>query len=130
MKFFSHLTLLFLSLFISCRFASSKKEILGIDSMKVVMWDMLKADELFIRILVKDTLASKKKENIRLYEEVFLIHHTTKKQFDSSYKFYASHPFQFKILVDSLDAFSNREKNKLLEQHGQARKAENRNIPK
>ena len=130
MKFFSHLTLLFLSLFISCRFTSSKKEILGIDSMKVVMWDMLKADELFIRILVKDTLASKKKENIRLYEEVFLIHHTTKKQFDSSYKFYASHPFQFKILVDSLDAFSNREKNKLLEQHGQARKAENRNIPK
>jgi hypothetical protein len=97
---------------VSCRF-SGKKEILGIDSMKVVMWDMMKADELYMRMLAKDSTAGQHKVNIRLYEEVLALHKTTKGQFDSSYKFYEAHPVAFKALIDSLEAFSAREKNRL-----------------
>jgi hypothetical protein len=61
----------------SCR-SSAEKRILGIDSMKLVMWDMMKADELYMRILGKDSTARSRKENIRLYEEVLLLHKTTK----------------------------------------------------
>ena len=100
-----------------CGSFSGKKEILGIDSMKVVMWDMLKADELFVRLSVKDTVLKKRKENILYYEEVFAVHHITKGQFDSSFKFYEAHPVQLKILVDSLEAFSSREKSKIFEKH-------------
>jgi parvulin-like peptidyl-prolyl isomerase len=83
--------------------------------MKLVMWDMMKADELYMRILGKDSTARFRKENIRLYEEVLLLHKTTKGQFDSSYKYYEAHPIEFKLLIDSLEAFSVREKNQVRE---------------
>lgn len=130
MKFVSYLLLLFFFFFTACRLASSRNEIIGIDSMKSIMWDMIRADEYYLRIIAKDSMAVKKKENIRLYEEVFSVHHVSKKQFDDSYKYYAAHPDQYKRLVDSLDAFSYREKNKLIDEHGQARKKANSNIPK
>ncbi len=99
------------AVFTGCN-SSGKTKILGIDSMRVVMWDLLRADELYSRILIKDTAAATRKENIRLYKEVFLVHKITKGQFDSSYKYYASHPVEYKILIDSLDAFATRERSK------------------
>ncbi len=96
---------------ISCKTAY-EKSILPVDSMKLVMWDMLKADELYIRILAKDSTAKKRNENIRLYEEVFALHGISKGRFERSFKFYEAHPVQFKILIDSLEAFSMRERDR------------------
>lgn len=104
---------------VSCK-SAYEKSILPVDSMKVVMWDMLKADELYLRILAKDSTAKKRKENIRLYEQVFLIHRISKGKFDSSYKYYETHPVQFKILIDSLESFSMRERDKISENHSNA----------
>lgn len=100
-------------MYMSCGSDSSKKRILGIENMKLVMWDMMKADELYLRILGKDSTARSRKENIRLYEEVLALHKTTRGQFDSSYKYYEAHPVEFKILIDSLEAFSGREKERI-----------------
>ena len=119
MKYLVCIFLLSCTLIISCRNSNNKK-ILGIDSMKVVMWDIMKSDEVYLRILAKDSTARKRKENIRLYEQVFYIHHLTKGRFDSSYRFYEAHPAQFKILIDSLEAYSTREKNRFTSKHGQA----------
>lgn len=94
---------------VSCR--SHESYILSPDSMKVVMWDLLKIDEVYTRMVVKDTTLRQKKENIRLYEEVFALHHITRKQFDSSYRYYEAHPIEFKALLDSVDALSLRERN-------------------
>lgn len=99
---------------------SKNDGIIGIDSMKVVMWDMMKADELYMRMMAKDITLYHSKERIRLYKEVFALHHITRGKFDSSYKFYAAHPEQFKILADSLDLYATREKNKIFNNHGQA----------
>ena len=90
--------------------------------MKVVMWDMMQADELYLRILAKDSTARKRMENIHLYREVLALHNVSKGRFDSSYKFYEAHPDQFKLLVDSLEVFSTRQKNKLSAKPGQALK--------
>jgi hypothetical protein len=79
------------------------------DTMKVVMWDMLKADELYNRMVLKDSTLRNSKENIRLYEEVFLLHHITKKQFDDTYKFYESNPVEYKTLLDSVESYAQRE---------------------
>ena len=103
----------------SCQ-SKYEKSILPVDSMKLVMWDMMKADELFLRLIVKDSTAKKRKENIRLYEEVFAIHRITKGKFDSSYKYYEAHPVQFKILIDSLETFSMRERDRISENHSNA----------
>ncbi len=107
------LILLFMGLVYSgCR-VTGKKKIIGVDSMKVMMWDLMRADELYQRMIIKDSTAKKRKENIRLYEAVLLLHKTTKGKFDTSYKFYASNPVKFKVLIDSLDAFATRERSKV-----------------
>jgi hypothetical protein len=95
-----------------CR-SSANKGLMSIDSMKLVMWDMLRADEMYSHMTLKDSLARGRREDIRLYEEVFAAHRITKGYFDSSYKYFASHPADFKILIDSLDAFSARERSKV-----------------
>jgi hypothetical protein len=107
----------------SCKFSSGKQNILPVDTIKVIMWDLLRADELYIRLTIKDSTAAKHKENIRMFEEIYAIHHVTKGQFDSSFKYYEAHPIIFKKLIDSLDAYANREKNKLTANHGQAKPA-------
>ena len=78
--------------------------------MKVVLWDMMKADEWYVQTTIIDTLHMRTKENIQLYEQVFAIHHTSKNQFYNSYKYYQTHPDKFKVLMDSITAYANREK--------------------
>lgn len=99
-----------------CRSKSPAVEgILTADTMKVIMWDMMRADEVYLRMTATDSTAAKRKENIRLYEQVFSIHGITKKQFDSNYRYYASHPSDFKQLLDSLDNYATRERSRQFE---------------
>ena len=90
------------------------KNVLPVNTMKVVMFDMLKADEWYARKLVGDTLLLKVKEDIPLYEQVFAVHKLTKKQFFDSYHYYEAHPVAYKELVDSLESFANLQKLKIL----------------
>ncbi|MEN9686016.1 MAG: hypothetical protein RLZZ28_1802 [Bacteroidota bacterium] len=105
----------------SCKNTSRKNKPVSIDSMKVWIWDMMKADELYIRMLAKDSTAKQRKENIRLYEEVFAIHGINKSIFDSNFHYYEAHPLLFKVLVDSLEAYASREKIKLYQYQDKAR---------
>ena len=98
------------------------KNIIGIDSMRVYMWDMMRADEFYLRMLAKDSTASRRKVNIHLYKEVFAMHRISKGQFDSSYAYYASNPVLYKLLVDSLDAYASSERTRLFSRrYGQSK---------
>ena len=107
----------------ACKFSSGKQKILTVDTIKVIMWDLLRADELYIRNTIKDSTARIRKDNIRMFEEIYALHHVTKGQFDSSFKYYEAHPVVFKQLIDSLDNYATREKMKLSNNHGQAQPA-------
>jgi len=75
------------------------------DKMKMVMWDMIRADEFLTSfVLNSDSLQSKKSKSIRLYEQVFQIHHINKEIFQNSIAFYRVHPSMLKIMMDSLSA--------------------------
>ena len=50
---------------------------------------------------------------MKLYKEVFTIHHTTKDEFNKSYQFYLSRPDLSKSLFDSLSAYANRQRNEM-----------------
>jgi hypothetical protein len=120
MKKYSSL-FLFVVIF-SCK--SKNSAILVPDTMKVVIWDMMKADELYSRLTAKDSISTtekKKQLNIRLYEEVFSIHHITRGSFDSSYFYYSSHPVLLKALLDSVDAYGTRQKNTRYGNFGQSK---------
>jgi hypothetical protein len=97
----------------ACRSGNAKGDILGQDTMKLVMWDMLRADEYFTRLSLHDSTGAKKNERFRLYQQVFDIHHITKGKFDTSYLYYAAHPVAYKLLIDSLETFAARERAKV-----------------
>ena len=96
---------------VSCKKKSSENDILKMNDMKTVMWDMINADEWFNQIPIKDSLQRTRQTNIRFYEQIFASHKITKKQFYSSYQFYEKQPDKMKILLDSVNAYGDRIKN-------------------
>ena len=93
---------------VSC---SSKEDIpndvLKQPQMQAVLWDMLRADEFVTNYVKNDSLHKMKDESIRLYEDIFLLHKTNKKQFVRSIMFYNGHPELLKPVLDSLESRKN-----------------------
>jgi hypothetical protein len=99
------LSLFFVFFFvISC--ANKKKipkDILPGQKMQAVLWDMINAGEyLNAFVLNKDSVANKDSARLKIYGQVFQIHHINKEQFDKSYSYYRDHPDLMKVIVDSL----------------------------
>lgn len=89
------------------------KEVLGREEMKLVMWDLLRADEVASIENGKDTVRTNLLQHaVEHYQQVFAIHHISKEQFYNSYKYYQEHPEEHKTLMDSLAAFGERMKQK------------------
>ncbi len=122
MRLGMYLTGLACLLMVSCGNRSQKEPLLGVEDMKKVMWDMMKADEWYLRESARDSTLKTIKENIRLYEQVFAIHGINRNRFFTSFKYYEAHPLQFKVLIDSVEQYANRERGKLsiTDKHGQA----------
>lgn len=102
----------------ACGSISSKKKelkVIPVNEMRKIVWDMLKADEYFVRINVKDTSVISPTGNLKLYDQVFKSHGITKEQFYFSYKYYESHPLQFKELIDSVESIAKFQRNQILE---------------
>ncbi len=95
----------------ACKKKSDDKDILAINDMKTIVWDMTLADEWFNQIPNTDSLHKTRNMNIQLYEQVFASHNTTKKSFYTSYQYYQLHPDKMKILIDSVSAYGERIKN-------------------
>ena len=83
------------------------KDVLKQPQMQAVLWDMLRADEFIMNYIKKDSAHKIKDESIRLYEDVFRIHKTSKKQFVKSIMFYNGHPELLKPVLDSLEVRKN-----------------------
>ncbi|MBS1656049.1 MAG: DUF4296 domain-containing protein [Bacteroidetes bacterium] len=79
-------------------------DVLKQKDMKLVMWDMIKADEFVRNFVTRDSSKNKKEESIKLYEEIFALHKTDKKTFDKSLHFYQSHPDLYMGIIDSLNS--------------------------
>ena len=85
-------------------------EVLPFDTIKVVMWDLLNAEEFNNILIIKDSTLKKTKNNLKLYQQVFFMHHLSKEQFYYSYQFYEQHPDQFKTLMDSVSSYGPRQR--------------------
>jgi len=82
------------------------------DKMRHLMLDIMKADEHYIKISLKDTLQKMQDENFRLYDQLFRSYGVTKEQFYTSYKYYEAHPIEFRELIDSIDVTIAKERKK------------------
>ncbi len=105
------LALIALVILVACRNKSPENEVLSLNDMKTVLWDLQNADAWFNQIPNIDSLHKTHKMNIQLYEQVFVSNKTTKKQFYTSYQYYQTRPDKMKILMDSVVAYGERVKN-------------------
>lgn len=83
-------------------------DVLPQKKMQVVLWDMVKADELASYEHGVDTTINKKARSIELYNEVLRIHKITEQDFKRSMTFYQQHPKELKVVLDSLRTISER----------------------
>jgi hypothetical protein len=78
--------------------------------MQKVLWDMIQADQ-YSGYLAKDSAhINLKLEDLRLYEQVFQLHHISREKFTRSYKYYMTRPDLTQVLLDSMVAMGNRER--------------------
>ena len=90
-------------LFFSCsQKEKPKPAVLSEKKMAEVMWDLMRADQYVTDFLLRDSTKNKKTESVKLYEEIFRIHHITADQFKKSLSYYQSDPAYFRPIIDSL----------------------------
>jgi hypothetical protein len=96
--------------FCSC---NRKEQVIAIPQMKLVMWDVITADEWMRKQFSTDTIIDSTKKNIALYNKIFALHKITKEEYYNSYNYYKNHPNEMKTLLDSLAAFGTRKRDTL-----------------
>jgi len=106
-------------LFVACR-GNSREQQLDVNQMKVIVWDMLKADELYTMQQVKDSTLRMQKKNLEYYEKIFAYHKISRSTFYKSFTYYEAHPPEMKILLDSIDQYATRERNRSFMRYGQS----------
>lgn len=100
---------LLLMIFVSCSDEDAiPKDIIPQKEMESVLFDMLLADRFTSQFIAKDTSKNTKIENLKLYDQVFQIHHISKDHFIKSFKYYLQRPDITKVMFDSLSATANR----------------------
>lgn len=79
------------------------------DKMEAVMWDVIQSEQYSANFLVKDTpRLDLKLENLRMYDEVFRLHQTSREEFRKSYQYYMGRADLAQVLFDSLLNKGNR----------------------
>jgi hypothetical protein len=101
-------SLLFIS--IGCTSSPVPKNIIPPERMQKMVYDLIRIDEFVNNFVIKDSAVDIKKKRSMLYEQVFKVNKTSRKEFYLSYKYYQQHPDIQKGLYDSLYEKINRQK--------------------
>ena len=101
-----------LLLIVSCNNEAKNEQQIPFEKMKVVVWQLLKADELYSRKSVTDSSWRASKKNVQFYQQIFELNKIDRIQFYKQMIHLESHPVEFKVLMDSVEQLSKREKNK------------------
>lgn len=96
--------------FTGCSSGPVPNNVLQPEKMQQVVYDLFRADEFVSNFVSKDSTADLKKKRSILYEQVFKLHNTTRKDFYASYRYYQQHPDVQKALFDSLNERLNHTK--------------------
>jgi len=96
--------------FVQCTPKDQKipKDILPIDSMKVIVWQLIEVGDYAKFLKEKDTAI--KSLNTAYFNQVLKLHHLNKQVFFKNFNFYQSHPYFNTLLFDSVNAYGARQK--------------------
>ena len=100
-----------LCLFIlSCQDKEQPKNMVPFDKMKVVLYQLMKADEYYTRNVSADTTMQLEKKNIQFYKQIFELNKVDRNDFYETLTYLQKKPIEFKVLMDSAYELSKREK--------------------
>jgi len=100
-----------LCLFIlSCQDKEQPKNMVPFDKMKVVLYQLMKADEYYTRSVSVDTAMQLEKRNIQFYKQIFELNKVDRNDFYATLTYLQKRPIEFKELMDSAYELSKREK--------------------
>ncbi len=88
-------------------------DIIPVDKMKIITWDIMRAGEYAQRKFGKDSAVIKLKTT-ESFQQVFKIYGISKEDYYKSFSYYESHPDKNQILFDSLSAYADRQRQQLL----------------
>ena len=77
-------------------------DIISADKMEVLIWDLLKADEVINQYYRSDSTINPTDSTFKLYNSVLQIHKVSEAEFKESFDYYRSNPEQLKSVIDSL----------------------------
>jgi hypothetical protein len=89
---------------------STPKNLIEFDKFKIVVWQLMKADDYYVRKAVLDSTWRLNKTNIDLYKKVFDLNKVTVKDFYGTLEYYEKRPLLFQELMDSVESVSKKEK--------------------
>ena len=101
-------------LVIACNSKQSPKDLLPFKTMQTVVWQLIKADEVYTRVSPLDSNWSKQRKNVQFYQQIFDYNKVDREQFYKTMDYLERHPVEFKELLDSVNELSKREKNETL----------------
>lgn len=90
---------------------SIPSNVLKLDKMQAVMWDIVRADVFTVEYIKRDSVKNLQQENLRLQKKIFVLNNITHEQYYRSYEYYKSKPELMKALLDTMAARVNRSRN-------------------
>jgi hypothetical protein len=101
-------------LLVACNNEAKNEQQIPFEKMQTVVWQLLKADELYARKSVTDSTWKASKKNVVFYQQIFDLNKVDRTQFYKQMENLKAHPVEFKTLMDSVESLSKREKNKTI----------------
>ena len=105
--------LLITGLFSSCQSNSVPSDIIAVEKMQTIMWQLIQSDEYVNTLVARDTTKKSSTERMKRYQQIFDLNKTSLAEFKKSYRFYIEHPDVTKVMFDSISAKASRERAQL-----------------
>ena len=89
--------------------------LLPIKTMQQTVWQLMQVDEYLTRQIQTDTTIQPSLKKAQYYQQVFNINKVDRVQFYTTMDYLDKHPVEMKVLMDSVEALSKREKLTLIQ---------------
>lgn len=89
---------------------TNKEALLSFKTMQITVWQLMQVDELLSRQIQADTTLNPNLEKAQYYQRVFNLNKVDRGQFYKTMDYLDKHPVEMKVLMDSVEALSKREK--------------------
>jgi hypothetical protein len=87
------------------------KDLLSMQQMQDIKWDLMRADEMVDYYRAADTAYPAEQKREQYYDIIFNIHHTSKENFRRSLDYYTARPKELKKILDAVQAKANQQAN-------------------